>query len=44
MMSDDLKGCNGPGFLVVAISGVGHIPSKGKDEQEAARGDVKRLR
>lgn len=44
MMSDDLKGCNAPGFLVVAISGVGHIPSKGKDEKEAAREGVKRLR
>ena len=37
MMSDDMKVSKGLEFPVVALPGVGHIPAKGEDEQEAAR-------
>ena len=37
MMSDDLKVSKDLGSPVVALLGVGHIPAKGEDEQEAAR-------
>ena len=36
-MSEDLKGCKGLGFLVVALHGVGHMTAAGEDEKEAAR-------
>jgi hypothetical protein len=36
-MSDDLKVSKGPGFPVVARPGVGRLPFKGVNEQEAAR-------
>ena len=36
-MSDDVNISKGLGFSVVALSGVGHMHAKGKDEQEAAR-------
>ena len=36
-MSDDMKVSKGLGFPVVALPGVGHMPAKGEDEQEAAR-------
>ncbi len=36
-MSDDMKVSKGLEFPVVALPGVGHMPAKGKDEQEAAR-------
>ena len=37
MMSDDMKVSKGLEFPVVALPGVGHMPVKGEDEQEAAR-------
>ena len=37
MMSDDMKVSKGLEFPVVAMPGVGHMPAKGEDEQEAAR-------
>jgi superfamily I DNA/RNA helicase len=37
MMSDDMKVSKGLRFPVVALSGVGHMPVKGEEEQEAAR-------
>jgi superfamily I DNA/RNA helicase len=37
MMSDDMKVSKGLEFPVVAQPGVGHMPAKGEDEQEAAR-------
>ena len=37
MMSDDMKVSKGLVFPVVALPGVGHMPAKGEDEQEAAR-------
>ncbi|PIZ23428.1 MAG: hypothetical protein COY49_03345 [Comamonadaceae bacterium CG_4_10_14_0_8_um_filter_57_29] len=37
MMSDHMKVSKGMEFPVVALPGVGHIPAKGEDEQEAAR-------
>ena len=37
MMSDDIKVSKGLEFPVVALPGVGHMPAKGEDEQEAAR-------
>jgi superfamily I DNA/RNA helicase len=37
MTSDDMTGSKGLEFPVVALPGVGHMPSKGDDEQEAAR-------
>jgi superfamily I DNA/RNA helicase len=37
MMSDDMKVSKDLGFPVVALPGVGHMPAKGEDEQEAAR-------
>ena len=36
-MSDDVKISKGLEFPVVALPGVGHMPAKGEDEQEAAR-------
>jgi hypothetical protein len=36
-MSDDLKVSKGPGFPVVTRPGVGRLPFKGENEQEAAR-------
>lgn len=36
-MSDDLKVSKDLAFPVVALPGVGHMPAKGEDEQEAAR-------
>ena len=36
-MSDDMKVSKGLEFPVVALPGVGHMPAKGEDEQEAAR-------
>ena len=36
-MSDDMKVSKGLEFPVVALAGVGYIPAKGEDEQEAAR-------
>ena len=32
-----MKACKGREFPVVALPGVGHMPAKGEDEQEAAR-------
>jgi superfamily I DNA/RNA helicase len=32
-----MKASKGLGFPVVAMSGVGHMPAKGEDEQEAVR-------
>jgi superfamily I DNA/RNA helicase len=32
-----MKASKGLEFLVVALPGVGHMPAKGEDEQEAAR-------
>lgn len=37
MTSDDMKVSKGLEFTVVALTGVGYMPAKGKDEQEAAR-------
>ena len=37
MTSDDMKASKGLGFPVVALPGMGHMPAKGEDEQEAAR-------
>lgn len=37
MTSDDMKVSKGLEFPVVALPGVGHMPVKGEDEQEAAR-------
>ncbi len=37
MTRDDMKVSKGLGFPVVALPGVGHMPAKGEDEQEAAR-------
>jgi UvrD-like helicase C-terminal domain len=37
MMSDDMKVSKGLGFPVVALTGLEHMPAKGKDEQEAAQ-------
>ena len=37
MTSDDMKVSKGLEFRVVALPGVGHMPAKGEDEQEAAR-------
>jgi superfamily I DNA/RNA helicase len=37
MTSDDMKVSKGLEFPVVALPGVGHMPSTGEDEQEAAR-------
>ncbi len=36
-MSDDMKVSKGLEFPVVALPGVGYMPAKGEDEQEAAR-------
>ena len=36
-MSDDMKVSKGLEFPVVALPGLGHMPAKGEDEQEAAR-------
>ena len=36
-MSDDMKVSKGLEFPVAGLPGVGHMPAKGKDEQEAAR-------
>ncbi len=35
MMSDDNEGQQRPGFPVVVLPGVAHMPDKGEDEQEA---------
>ena len=35
MMSDDMKVSKGLEFPAVALPGVGHMPAKGEDEQEA---------
>ncbi len=32
-----MKVCKGLEFHVVALAGVGHMPAKGEDKQEAAR-------
>lgn len=37
MMREDMKVNKGLEFPVVALPGVGHMPAKGEDEQEAAR-------
>ena len=37
MTSDHMKVSKGLEFPVVALPGVGHMPAKGEDEQEAAR-------
>ena len=37
MTSDHVKASKGLAFPVVALPGVGHMPAKGEDEQEAAR-------
>ena len=37
MTGDDMKASKGLEFPVVALPGVGHMPAKGEDEQEAAR-------
>ena len=37
MMNDDRKVSKCLAFRVVAPPGVGHMPAKGEDEQEAAR-------
>lgn len=37
MTSDDMKVSKGLAFPVVALPGVGHMPARGEDEQEAAR-------
>jgi UvrD-like helicase C-terminal domain len=36
-MRDDVRVSKGLGFPVVALPGVGHMPSEGEDEMEAAR-------
>ena len=36
-MSDDVTVSKGLGLPAVALAGVGHMPAKGSDEQEAAR-------
>ena len=36
-MSDDMKVSKGQEFSVMALPGVGYMPAKGEDEQEAAR-------
>lgn len=38
MTSDYVKASKGLEFPLVALPGVGHMPSKGEDEQEVARG------
>ena len=37
MMSDDMALSKGLGFPVVTLLGVVHMPTKGKEEQKAAR-------
>ena len=37
MMSDDMQVSKGLEFPVVALHGVGHMPSAGENEMEAAR-------
>ena len=37
MTSDDMRVSKGLEFPVVALPGVGHMPAKDEDEQEAAR-------
>jgi len=37
MKSDDMKVSKGLAFPVVGLPGVGHMPAKGEDEQQAAR-------
>jgi hypothetical protein len=37
MTSDDMKASKSLEFPVVALPGVGHMPAKGEDEQEAAQ-------
>jgi superfamily I DNA/RNA helicase len=37
MMSEDMKVSKGLEFPVVALPGLGHMPAKNEDEQEAAR-------
>jgi superfamily I DNA/RNA helicase len=37
MMSDDMKVSKGLEFPVVALPGVGRMPAKGEDAQEATR-------
>lgn len=37
MINDDVKVSEGLGVSVVALHGVGHMPAKGEDEQEAVR-------
>jgi len=37
MMRDDMRVSKGLAFPVVALPGVGHMPVKGEDEQEATR-------
>ena len=37
MMRDDMKVSKGLKFFLVALPGVGHMPARGEDEQEAAR-------
>ena len=36
-MTDDIRVSEGLEFSLVALPGVGHMPAKGEDEQEAAR-------
>ena len=36
MMSDDHEGQQRHGFLVMALSGAGHMPAKGEDKQKVA--------
>ena len=37
MISDDVRVSTRLGFPVVVLAGVGHMPAKGENEQEAAR-------
>jgi superfamily I DNA/RNA helicase len=37
MMSEGMKVSKGLEFPLVVLPGVGHMPAKGEDEQEAAR-------
>ncbi len=37
MMSDGMKASKGLGLPAVALAGVGHMPAKGEDVQDAAR-------
>ncbi len=37
MMSDDLEGSKGLWLPAVSLPGVGHMPAKGEDKQEAAQ-------